>query len=137
MNTVDVLKDILDDLQLGKDWGVSQVLIDASDEKIAALTEAIKQLEWVPVTERTPDNDGKVIVYVPDYSIKVSQGVTDNYAGYTAVGHYLDGKWHQPHIGYPGPVTMWKQWPKDPEGKGKTKTQQMLDEVIGDKTDAG
>ena len=128
MNMIDVLKEMLDDLQLGKDWGVGQVLIDASDENIAALTEAIAQNEWTPVTARTPDNDDKVIVYVPDYVINVSRGMTDNFFGYTAVGHYLDGKWHQPHIGYPGPVTMWKPWPKEPEPK--TSTQQLLTEVI-------
>ena len=62
MNTIDVLKDILDDLQLGKDWGVSQVLIDASDEKIAALTNAIEQLEWVPVSGGLPK-------YTNDYNV--------------------------------------------------------------------
>jgi hypothetical protein len=132
MNMIDVLKKLAagdtGDIEVYTDDPFVYSEVKPSNDLVAALTDAIEQLEWVPVTARTPDNDDKVIVYVPDYSIKVSRGVTDNFFGYAAVGHYLDGKWHQPHVGYPGPVTMWKPWPKEPEGK--TSTQQMLDEVI-------
>jgi hypothetical protein len=102
MNTIDVLKDMLKKRirwQTTDGWGDQ---IETSSE-IAALTKAIEQLEWVPVSE--PPKEKSVLCYWTDGAIETfdSEDI---------------GEWNKKH-GANHQITHWKLLPIKPMEDGE------------------
>jgi len=109
-----LIKDITDRRGFRQLWEeIDNDTKDEIKESWANILTALQQMKvWIPVTERLPDKHNPCLVYVSDYD---SHG--EHYMEYIVTGYYHDGKWHQPHVGYPGPVTHWMFYPEKPKGE--------------------
>lgn len=67
--------------------------VDEIKETCDMAIEALKQTEWIPVSERLPENNDSVIVTWVNHNPEVYyKDITDK--PFTATAHYHNGRWY-------------------------------------------
>lgn len=96
MNTIEVLKEMLRVMNLVG-------MLGYDEDRIAALTEAIEQLEWIPISERLPEVNQQVLIFDDCFNVRC--------------GDWLGDKFEDEYGYHATDVTHWMPLPEPPKGE--------------------